>query len=65
MTSKSKIYGDFNNADRLGRIRLLESSQEDIARLGIVLKDGMKIEVDDGEGKGDGAFETLDGGKDF
>ena len=44
---KPKIYGDFNNRDELGRIRLLESSQEDIVRLGLVPNDGMEIEVHD------------------
>ena len=44
---KPKIYGDFNNADELGRIRLSTiGSEEDIARLGLVLNDGMEIEVD-------------------
>ncbi len=43
-----RIYGDFNNADKLGRIRLsVAGSQEDIARLGFNLKDGMQIEVYD------------------
>lgn len=45
---KLRIYGDFNNADELGRIRLsVAGAQEDIDRLGITLKDGMEIEVYD------------------
>jgi len=48
MTSKPKIYGDFNNADELGRIRLsVAGAEEDIARLGLTLKEGMEIEVTD------------------
>ena len=49
MNQKPKIYGDFNDGEELGRIRLLEPSLEYIDRLGLTLKDGMEIEVDDGE----------------
>lgn len=44
-----KIYGDFNNADKLGRIRLLESSKDDIRKAGLTFVGGMEIEVSDGD----------------
>lgn len=47
MNPRPKIYGDFNDGDELGRIRLLGTSLEDIARLGLTLKEGMEIEIDD------------------
>lgn len=52
---KVRIYGDFNNADEFGRIRLSTTgSQEDIARLGCKLKEGMFIEVYDDDLSADG-----------
>jgi hypothetical protein len=51
---KIRIYGDFNNADKMGRIRLLESSQKDFASLGINPKEGMEIEVYDYDLSADG-----------
>jgi hypothetical protein len=48
MDAKPKIYGDFQNVDDYRRIRLsVAGSQEDIASLGLTLKEGMEIEVTD------------------
>ena len=51
MNPKPKIHVDFNSAiDELGRLPLSTvGAQEDIARLGLTLKEGMEIEVDDGD----------------
>ena len=60
MNPKPKIYGDFNNADKLGRIRLLESSHADVVRLGFTLRDGMEIEVYDNDLSADGIVRFSD-----
>ena len=45
-----RIYGDFNNADREGNIRLhLPGSKMDIEKQGLELKDGMEVIISDGE----------------
>ncbi len=57
---KPKIYGDFNNADAMGRIRLLESSSEDIFRLGLTLKEGLQVEVSDHDLSSEGIVRFSD-----
>ena len=48
--SLSKIYADFNNADRHGRLRLAtRGSEEDIRAKNLELLNGMKIIVYDDE----------------
>ena len=45
-----RIYADFNNCDREGRVRLnCIGSRADLGRLGIELKEGMKLMVSDSE----------------
>ena len=46
-----KIFADFNNADKNGKVRLNTSgSLKDIQRLQIDLKEGMEILLDDQDG---------------
>lgn len=46
-----KIFADFHNADKSGRIRLnVHGAIRDIQRLNIELKEGMQIILDDEEG---------------
>jgi hypothetical protein len=46
--NRPRIYGDFNNADKQGRIRLnTHGSKADLERLGIELVDGLEILLDD------------------
>lgn len=45
-----RIFADFHNADRLGRIRLNTAGAEaDLKRAGMSLHDGMLVILDDGE----------------
>lgn len=60
MKHKIRIYGDFNNADKLGRIRLLESSQKDFTSLGITPKEAMEVEVYDNDLSADGIVHFSD-----
>jgi hypothetical protein len=49
------ITADFNNADRLGRLRLnLIGSTRDFARLGIRLEEGLRLVVRDDDLEADG-----------
>lgn len=49
------ITADFNNADRLGRLRLnLIGSTRDFARLGVRLEEGLHIVVRDDDLEADG-----------
>ena len=52
---KPKVYADFHNADANGRLRLnCVGTVEDLARLGITLRDGMPLTLysDDLDTKG-------------
>ena len=43
-----RLFADFNNADRQGRVRLITNGTlSDISRLNLELKDGMKVLLDD------------------
>ncbi|MDZ4784281.1 MAG: hypothetical protein SGJ19_28885, partial [Planctomycetia bacterium] len=43
-----RIYADFNNADRLGRVRLsVKGTRDDLVALGIELQSGMSVELYD------------------
>ena len=45
-----KIYGDFQNADQNGNIRLnTQGTQEDLALLNVDLEPEMKVLISDGE----------------
>lgn len=45
-----RIYGDFNNADPNGNLRMtLKGTQQDLERMGIALEAGLKLIVTDGE----------------
>lgn len=49
-TNIPRLYADFNNADALGRLRLItQGSLADIAAQNIVLSSGMRIIVHDDE----------------
>ena len=42
--SLPRIYADFNNADKLGRLRLnCDGTKADLQRLGIALAEGMQL----------------------
>lgn len=48
--NKPLIYADFNNADASGSLRLnCAGTQEDLARIGLKLQDGMQLIVYDDE----------------
>jgi hypothetical protein len=45
-----KIFADFNNTDRMHRVRLTTvGTLEDIKRMGITLESGLQIILDDSE----------------
>ena len=45
-----RIYADFNNCDKEGRVRLnCIGSRDDLERLGIPLEEGMELVVSDSE----------------
>ena len=45
-----RIYGDFQNADQNGNIRLnTQGTQKDLALLNVVLESNMKVLISDGE----------------
>ena len=45
-----KIYGDFQNSDRAGNIRLnSKGTREDLALLGVDLEPNMEVLISDGE----------------
>jgi hypothetical protein len=49
-SSIPRIYADFNNCDREGRVRLnCIGSRADLDRLGITLSEGMDLMVSDAE----------------
>jgi hypothetical protein len=49
--SRHRIFADFNNADRNGRVRLnTHGALDDIARNGIHIAEGMTVLLDDYEG---------------
>ena len=49
------LYADFNNADPGGRVRLnVVGTIRDLARLGLTLRDGLKVLVHDEELEADG-----------
>jgi hypothetical protein len=46
----AKIFADFNNVDKLGRVRLnTAGTMEDIDKNRIVLKDGLQVILDDND----------------
>lgn len=50
-----RLFADFNSADRYGRLRLnCQGTANDLARLGIELRDGLAITVSDGDLSADG-----------
>jgi hypothetical protein len=50
MKKSQRVFADFQNADRLGRIRLnTAGAKEDLARSNINLIDGMLLELYDDE----------------
>ena len=50
MDMNIKIYGDFQNADQNGNIRLnTQGTQKDLALLNVVLESNMKVLISDGE----------------
>src|SRR5450432_836828 len=46
---KPTLFADFQNADKLGRVRFTNGTLADIKRLNIVLKEDLEIILDDGE----------------
>jgi len=55
MSQPHSIFADFNNADRLGRVRLnTVGSIEDLGRLGLHLVDGLRVTIHDDELEADG-----------
>ncbi len=59
-----RVYADFNNADRLGRVRLnTAGAQQDLAQGQIALKDGLDVELYDDEivAMGVVRFDTTEG----
>jgi hypothetical protein len=49
------LYADFNNADPAGRVRLNGAgSQNDLARLGLQLREGLPVTIHDEELAADG-----------
>jgi hypothetical protein len=53
--SEPAIYADFNNADPRGRLRLNSiGTIEDLSRLGIQLREGMRLTFHDEELEADG-----------
>jgi hypothetical protein len=50
MKSPIKIFADFNNTDRMHRVRLTTvGTLEDLRRMGITLESGLQIILDDSE----------------
>lgn len=48
--SQVTLYADFNNADYTGRLRLnLNGTRTDLKRLGMVLSEGLRVVLSDGE----------------
>jgi hypothetical protein len=48
--SMPTIYADFHNADKDGFVRMNSiGTIEDLSRHGVVLKDGLKVRISDGE----------------
>ena len=46
----TQVYADFNNADPLGRLRLsCVGTIEDLARLGVRLREGLRLTLHDEE----------------
>ena len=51
----NSIYGDFQNADKDGNVRLnTQGTLDDLKRLGIKLKPGLEIIISDGELRAEG-----------
>lgn len=46
--SRPRLFADFNNADALGRLRLVcTGTQKDLSRLALGLRDGQRVIVSD------------------
>ena len=53
--SKPSIYADFNNADSRGHLRLNNvGTIEDLSRQGVLLREGLKLVLDDEELEAEG-----------
>ena len=52
---EQSLYADFNNADPVGRVRLnVVGTILDLSRLGLILRDGLRVRVHDEELEADG-----------